>query len=643
MVKSTIIAVMLLVAVLAGAQTPTANDFSRLSVQPLPHREVKTTIVSTEPRTYESPYTRLRAMLEEKQSPDLFSADGFSRHGIRRADKGKECVDSIVIVNLAGAPLSKQTFTYTQAGLPAVCLSFLPGEVEDWDLYSRYSFEYDEQNRMIARESINNTSHSQDYRYEYVYTDASSTNYTSEIFYIWDMDANEMVPFQYGEYMWDANGNVTSQTFYNWSAEVSDWIPVQKKTYTWDDQNRQTSYFGYVWDTTSNDWIGSVMEGDCEEYVYAENGDDALIKGYVWEDGAWFNYKQKTFYYDVEWNCIKDETQYWNRVKQDWSGGDTWGEWGDMYYNMYAQNIFDSRNRITRQEVYRANASGAYNLIQLMTDDFTDLENGDYESTQIISVCWEGPEPTPYMEVVERFNKWGSSPYYKDYTYVTGERMPRSEEIRYMDEYNNYLGGEFYNFNSEGNRYGQAKEQFRYADDYDPASRLNTPVEGIIWKGVSNQTDDQWVLDMRDDYTWLPGDRAIMESFIGHNYEGDKELPTQGFMNEYDINVPMEGNIFFWKEANKRQDFYAFKILTSSNYINNDFYMGDTEWDEYFSTIDTYYYSEFNGSGVADLVIDPDAVEIARYDISGVKVDAPVKGINIVCYSDGSVRKLVVR
>ncbi len=642
MVKSTIITVMLLVAVLAGAQTPTANDFSRLSVRPLPHREVKTTVVSTEPRTYESPYTRLRAMLEEKQSPDFFSADGFSRHGIRRAEKGKECVDSIVIVNLAGAPVSKQTFTYTQVGLPAVCLSFLPGEVEDWDLYSRYFYEYDKQNRVIARESINNTSHSQDYRYEYIYTDASS-NYTSEIFYIWDIDANEMVPFQYGEYTWDANGNVTSQTFYNWSAEVSDWIPVQKKTYTWDGQNRQTSYFGYVWDTAANDWVGSIDDGNCEEYVYAENGDDALIKGYVWENNAWLNYVKTIYTYDSNWNCIKDETVYWNRADQDWTGGDVWGPNGIIYRNTYADNTYDSANRMTRQDVFQLNSKNEYVLAQFMTDEFTDLDDGGYESVQIVNMAWQSPEPTPYVEVVERFNKWGSSPYYKDYTYVTGERMPRSEEIRYMDEYNNYLGGEFYSFNNEGKRYGQAKEQFIYADDYDPSSQLDTPVEGIIWRGVNNQTDEEWVLSNRDDYTWAYRDAPIMTSFLGHSFVNDVEVPTTGFVNEYDEKVPMEGNIIFWQDYNKRTGFYAFKILTSVNYANYDYYIGDTEWDDDFSKVDTYYYSLFDGSGVSNVALDSDVVEIARYDISGVRLDAPAKGVNIVCYSDGSVRKVVVR
>ena len=42
-------------------------------------------------------------------------------------------------------------------------------------------------------------------------------------------------------------------------------------------------------------------------------------------------------------------------------------------------------------------------------------------------------------------------------------------------------------------------------------------------------------------------------------------------------------------------------------------------------------------------VVDPNATEVARYDIHGRRLAAPAQGINIVIYSDGTTRKEVVR
>ncbi len=50
---------------------------------------------------------------------------------------------------------------------------------------------------------------------------------------------------------------------------------------------------------------------------------------------------------------------------------------------------------------------------------------------------------------------------------------------------------------------------------------------------------------------------------------------------------------------------------------------------------------ETSGTGVA--VIEKEAEEVARYDVHGRLLNAPSKGVNIVVYGDGSVRKSIVR
>lgn len=48
-------------------------------------------------------------------------------------------------------------------------------------------------------------------------------------------------------------------------------------------------------------------------------------------------------------------------------------------------------------------------------------------------------------------------------------------------------------------------------------------------------------------------------------------------------------------------------------------------------------------SAVQTSIADPDATEVARYDINGVRLDEPTTGINIVQMSDGTSEKVVVK
>ena len=48
-------------------------------------------------------------------------------------------------------------------------------------------------------------------------------------------------------------------------------------------------------------------------------------------------------------------------------------------------------------------------------------------------------------------------------------------------------------------------------------------------------------------------------------------------------------------------------------------------------------------TGISNATADGKAVEVARYTANGQQVSQPVKGINIVRYSDGRVVKTVVR
>ena len=69
-------------------------------------------------------------------------------------------------------------------------------------------------------------------------------------------------------------------------------------------------------------------------------------------------------------------------------------------------------------------------------------------------------------------------------------------------------------------------------------------------------------------------------------------------------------------------------------------------------TYDVYWLSEFgyfenivefDATGIDKVTISTDAKELSRYSVNGQRLSAPAKGLNIVKYSDGSVKKVVVQ
>ena len=52
---------------------------------------------------------------------------------------------------------------------------------------------------------------------------------------------------------------------------------------------------------------------------------------------------------------------------------------------------------------------------------------------------------------------------------------------------------------------------------------------------------------------------------------------------------------------------------------------------------------EMETSGIDSVILIPDAKEVSRYSVNGQRLAVPVKGLNIVKYSDGSARKVVVK
>ena len=73
-------------------------------------------------------------------------------------------------------------------------------------------------------------------------------------------------------------------------------------------------------------------------------------------------------------------------------------------------------------------------------------------------------------------------------------------------------------------------------------------------------------------------------------------------------------------------------------------YVPKGTYDDYWLSEFGYFDNivEFDVTGIDKVTTSTDTKEISRYSLNGQRLSAPAKGLNIVKYSDGSVRKVVV-
>ena len=63
-----------------------------------------------------------------------------------------------------------------------------------------------------------------------------------------------------------------------------------------------------------------------------------------------------------------------------------------------------------------------------------------------------------------------------------------------------------------------------------------------------------------------------------------------------------------------------------------------SNWGDYFDNIE-----EYDVTGINQVTTSGDVKEVSRYSVNGQRLKVPTKGLNIVKYSDGSVKKVVVQ
>ncbi len=85
----------------------------------------------------------------------------------------------------------------------------------------------------------------------------------------------------------------------------------------------------------------------------------------------------------------------------------------------------------------------------------------------------------------------------------------------------------------------------------------------------------------------------------------------------------------------------AFKGCDAKNCI---LYVPKGTYDDYWLSNFGYFENivEFDATGIDKTTTSTDVEEVSRFSADGQRLAVPVKGLNIVKYSDGSVKKVVV-
>ena len=86
-------------------------------------------------------------------------------------------------------------------------------------------------------------------------------------------------------------------------------------------------------------------------------------------------------------------------------------------------------------------------------------------------------------------------------------------------------------------------------------------------------------------------------------------------------------------------------VFGGCNAQNCTVYVPKGTYDAYKSSEFGYFEKivEFDASGIDKVTTSTNVKEVSRYSANGQRLSAPAKGLNIVKYSDGSVKKVVVQ
>ena len=121
----------------------------------------------------------------------------------------------------------------------------------------------------------------------------------------------------------------------------------------------------------------------------------------------------------------------------------------------------------------------------------------------------------------------------------------------------------------------------------------------------------------------------VLRSVVNENLYGDPVVWTgdNTYSNEYTVTLDDE-----WKPENMKVVAFIGRPITDDSQLD-DVWVNNANMLELGTS-----------TGIAGVTTEGEAAkEVARYSIDGTKVSAPVKGVNVVKMSDGSIKKVIVK
>ena len=113
---------------------------------------------------------------------------------------------------------------------------------------------------------------------------------------------------------------------------------------------------------------------------------------------------------------------------------------------------------------------------------------------------------------------------------------------------------------------------------------------------------------------------------IAHRYDNIKVIELHFFALGFSCHSTMLSGLSEFPNNHFFIKFSLFKYLTNADV-----------WKDFGNII------EYDATGIDKVTNRRDVKEISRYSLNGQRVTYPTKGVNIVVYSDGSIKKVAVQ
>ena len=168
------------------------------------------------------------------------------------------------------------------------------------------------------------------------------------------------------------------------------------------------------------------------------------------------------------------------------------------------------------------------------------------------------------------------------------------------------------------------------------------------------------VLDLSEAKIVEGGDWYYHENYIDNYYTHNDEIGGYAFhgcSGLTSLNLPagitvIDDNAFYGCSGLTSIYVYAEKVPKIGSYVfagvdakKCTLYVPMGTRDNYRLSKFGYFENivEFDATGIDKTTTSTDVEEVARYSVNGQRLSAPTKGLNIVKYSDGSVKKVAIR